>query len=578
MKNLYLLGFLVLFLSGTCIFPVLAQPKGSIFNELILNKWLKNEPINTSFRDASKQSELPESFGNGQKFRAMHRQNRSSTGAFLLKPGFYELKSRSFCLRAGTHGPSSGDGYLFAPLLGRQQDIVREVLTRSEAHPEISQQDVQILLWAIIARCDFRTMNLQLIDVCRKLMKPAHMARLNKKLIMEFALAAINSPQLTASVMNVLQTENQIRGLIGQSNATFLDLERLAVLAGPARIDNPEYRQGRWSKHPDGYYVRYYPQHYSRTIIQVYVPESISAAEFDATNDVAVPANTGAQRLGLSNVPYDTTGYEPEMGPMISQTTPVELPNTNPEGKQQQGNTKSSTSSSPVSTSSAQKPIIPPKSVPTSKSLCGKVVDAITRKAIEGVSIKLKDQVITADIDGQFSIADLRPGDEFSLVAGYQDYEELTLKIRIEDRESCQAITIALIPISKPQSSSAIVLEEATIREGERFIMDNVHFEQSKSDLLPAGKAELDKVAAWMKNHETIKVELSGHTTNEGEYKLNVDLSKRRAIACKKYLMAKGIKSNRISPIGYGPDRPVVSHESEKRAQNRRVELKIIQT
>ncbi|GAB3962799.1 hypothetical protein GCM10028805_64640 [Spirosoma harenae] len=404
------------------------------------------------------------------------------------------------------------------------------------------------------------------------------MARLNKGMILDLALSTINSPQLTASVRSVLQTENQIRNLVGQSRSSFQDLERLAVLAGPARVDNPEYRRGRWAKHPDGYYVRYFPQNYSHTIVQVYVPESVSKVEFDATNDVAVPANTGAQRLGLSNVPYDTTGYEPEMPPVIAQNDPVEPPKTKPEVKPevkpQTGPSKPTTSTTPpTSTSSVQKPVTPP----AMRSLCGKVVDVRTGKAIAGATITTKGQTLTADDRGQFSMPNLRLEQDLSLTAGAEAYENLTMGVRIEAGKDCQPITISLQPIAKPQSSTAIALEERTIREGERFIMDNIHFEQSESELLPEGRAELDKVASWMKNHESIKIELAGHTTDEGEHKLNVELSKKRAIACKKYLMQKGVKSKRISTNGYGPDKPIVPQGSAEKALNRRVEMTITQ-
>lgn len=570
MRKIYLVGLLIFVSLNLCTFSVSAQQAASFFNEFILNRWIKNEPITTSFQDAVKYSELADNFGNGQKFRAMHRQPRSANNAFVLRPGFYELKSRSYCLRAGTHGPSSGDGYLFAPLLGRQKDIVQEILTRSEAHSEIDQKDVQVLLWAIIARCDFQSMNSQMVSVAQRLMKPKHMARLNKGVILDLALNAINSPQLTASVRSVLQTENQIRNLVGQSHSSFQDLERLAVLAGPARVDNPEYRRGRWAKHPDGYYVRYFPQNYSHTIVQVYVPESVSKVEFDATNDVAVPANTGAQRLGLSNVPYDTTGYEPETPPVIAQNYPVEPPKTKPEVKPQ---TAPSRPTPPTSTSSVQKPVTPP----AMRSLCGKVVDVRTGKTIARATITTKGQTLTADDRGQFIIPDLRPEQELSLTAGAEAYENSTMEVRIEARKDCQPITISLQPIAKPQSSTAIALEERTIREGERFIMDNIHFEQSESELLPEGRAELDKVASWMKNHESIKIELAGHTTDEGEHKLNVELSKKRAIACKKYLMQKGIKSKRISTNGFGPDKPIVPQGSAEKALNRRVEMTVTQ-
>ena len=64
--------------------------------------------------------------------------------------------------------------------------------------------------------------------------------------------------------------------------------------------------RGIWTLHPDGYYVRYYPSGYSVTKTQIYVPKnSLNGKEvvYDATDDIAVPANVGSQRLAQTNEP-----------------------------------------------------------------------------------------------------------------------------------------------------------------------------------------------------------------------------------------------------------------------------------
>jgi hypothetical protein len=72
----------------------------------------------------------------------------------------------------------------------------------------------------------------------------------------------------------------------------------------PLRTDAPS---GIWTCHPDGYYVRYFPSGYSQTKTQIYVPEDIitrldgKKLIYDATDDIACPANTGSQRLAQTN-------------------------------------------------------------------------------------------------------------------------------------------------------------------------------------------------------------------------------------------------------------------------------------
>ena len=72
------------------------------------------------------------------------------------------------------------------------------------------------------------------------------------------------------------------------------------------------------------------------------------------------------------------------------------------------------------------------------------------------------------------------------------------------------------------------------------------------------------------------EIELSGHTSSEGERSYNRSLSYKRVKACKDYIVAKGIDEGRIIAVGFGPDRPVASNDTEtNRAKNRRVEMRL---
>jgi hypothetical protein len=48
-----------------------------------------------------------------------------------MKPGYYRGNIQSYCLHAGTYGPTKGNGYLIGPLLGKNADIVESVLNKS---------------------------------------------------------------------------------------------------------------------------------------------------------------------------------------------------------------------------------------------------------------------------------------------------------------------------------------------------------------------------------------------------------------------------------------------------------------
>lgn len=78
---------------------------------------------------------------------------------------------------------------------------------------------------------------------------------------------------------------------------------------------------------------------------------------------------------------------------------------------------------------------------------------------------------------------------------------------------------------------------------------------------------------------ELTKIRVEGHTDNRGSAIENLDHSRARAAAVRRYLVEKrAIAPERITAQGYGPDRPIADNHSETgRARNRRVEIMIVE-
>ncbi len=115
------------------------------------------------------------------------------------------------------------------------------------------------------------------------------------------------------------------------------------------------------------------------------------------------------------------------------------------------------------------------------------------------------------------------------------------------------------------------------IKVGATVNLKNVLFKQSKAEFVETSYAELNLVVEFMKENPSVKIRLEGHTDNRGVAKYNVQLSKDRVDAVKKYLVKKGIASKRITGKGYGGSRPIADNENpETRILNRRVEFTII--
>ncbi len=106
--------------------------------------------------------------------------------------------------------------------------------------------------------------------------------------------------------------------------------------------------------------------------------------------------------------------------------------------------------------------------------------------------------------------------------------------------------------------------------------LKELRFVQSKSDLLPESNAELSKLYSFMRDNPSVEIEIQGHTDNQGDFDLNLALSRQRAEAVKVQLVQKGISSYRIYCKGFGGTRPLASNNREdSRRLNRRVEFVI---
>ena len=111
---------------------------------------------------------------------------------------------------------------------------------------------------------------------------------------------------------------------------------------------------------------------------------------------------------------------------------------------------------------------------------------------------------------------------------------------------------------------------------GDRIeIMEIVHFDFNKATIQKISYDLLNQVAKVVGDHPEITLlRVEGHTDSKGEDAFNLKLSQERANAVRNYLVKRGIKKSRLSPVGYGETRPVESNADEDgRSKNRRVEF-----
>ena len=268
----------------------------------------KGPAITTNIKDAKWAKDYS---GTSEGRRSLMELQRTPNGGFVLQPGSYAMTVQSYCMHAGSHGPSSGDGYIFAPVLGPFHDYVTTVARNSVNHPEIPQRDVQVLIWALIARTKTSDLQGGAKSAAEKLLTRKQRYDIDGGALGvlsddRFAQAFGGQPPL---LRQIYEAEARLRQMLTSSGTTFEQMERVAVLAGEAPLGpgSCEVPSGRWSQHPDGYWVRYFPSGYSTTKIELDVPQGSPAVgkEFDPATQVATPGNTARQRLLQSARPKD---------------------------------------------------------------------------------------------------------------------------------------------------------------------------------------------------------------------------------------------------------------------------------
>jgi len=228
---------------------------------------------------------------------------RTTQGAFVLeRPGLYAFRAKSYCLKAGTYAPTTGDGYLLAPLAGPKSNPVRKLLHATYTHPDITQQEIQVLLWAIIARTKISDMPRDYQLTAAKVLSPKDIFELNNG-----ALGLVPEDMMyeafegvPPAVRSILEAEARLRQKMTQGEASYEELEQIAVRFGaaPASEDDKYIPSGRWSFHPDGYFIRFFPEGYVNNNIQVYVPRDCLIEKDDLGRITAV-CDRNSQRIEI---------------------------------------------------------------------------------------------------------------------------------------------------------------------------------------------------------------------------------------------------------------------------------------
>ena len=87
-------------------------------------------------------------------------------------------------------------------------------------------------------------------------------------------------------------------------------------------------------------------------------------------------------------------------------------------------------------------------------------------------------------------------------------------------------------------------------------LIENIFYDFDKATLRPESAEALDQLVALLNENPNVTIELSAHTDYRGSAEYNKRLSQRRAESVVNYLKDHGIAPDRMTPVGYGKERP----------------------
>jgi outer membrane protein OmpA-like peptidoglycan-associated protein len=141
---------------------------------------------------------------------------------------------------------------------------------------------------------------------------------------------------------------------------------------------------------------------------------------------------------------------------------------------------------------------------------------------------------------------------------------ERQARVKAEQRASAALDSLQQIARVKEESRGTVITLDGAVL-----------FVSGKAELLPIAQQKLNDVAEALKQTEDEKaIKIEGYTDSRGSDETNLKLSQQRAEAVRSYLVARGVKPERVTAEGKGEQNPIASNDTaEGRANNRRVEI-----
>ena len=130
-----------------------------------------------------------------------------------------------------------------------------------------------------------------------------------------------------------------------------------------------------------------------------------------------------------------------------------------------------------------------------------------------------------------------------------------------------------------PDQAGSAQFEGCLPPEAQRFTgaIKGINFDAGKAVVKKTSYKLLDDAVALLEHYPELRLEIQGHTDDQGPDDANMKLSQERAEAVRAYMLGKGVAENRIVAVGYGESKPIADNKTGAgRAKNRRMEFRLL--
>lgn len=196
----------------------------------------------------------------------------------------------------------------------------------------------------------------------------------------------------------------------------------------------------------------------------------------------------------------------------------------------------------------------------------------IGQKPIFHPLVTLSGENLPSDEEGYFT-SQIDSGFAYKLMVNKEGYLSVNIDFNTVNVKSKPGDTIYF--------RQKVILSK--IYQDVEIVLDNIYYDYDKADIRKEAEPTLDSLAQILTQNPTIQIELASHTDCRGNEDYNLNLSQKRAESVVKYLISKGIDSDRMIAKGYGESMLVDNCRceactEEQHQRNRRTTFKILKS